>query len=272
MLKRNIRFVIIFISMIVIYAVMMSSISFMKNDRDSAPSISFDQDVIEVSVGDGDDILLKGVQANDEEDGNISDKVFIYNMSAFDQNMSRTVTYAVFDSKDQMSTATRYLKYSDYTKPRFSSSKPLMNMATNSDKSKIDIKASSVVDGDITNKVSVSAQTVDDVAVYTFSVTDSTGMTSTLVVNDELNLKGILTNVDINLNEYIIYVEKGTELKLRSYIKDVKTSLGTQSDLKYDVNIESNYNPNEEGVYEAKYTLNRSNGDYGVTKLIIVVE
>ena len=43
-------------------------------------------------------------------------------------------------------------------------------------------------------------------------------------------------------------------------------------DLIESVEIESNLNPNKPGVYEAVYTLNRSNGDYGTTKMYVIVE
>ena len=79
-------------------------------------------------------------------------------------------------------------------------------------------------------------------------------------------------NLSIELNEYIIYVDKGTALNFRSYISNVKTSIGYQSDLISDVMIETNYDSTKAGVYEVVYTLNRVNGDYGAMKMFVIVE
>lgn len=266
----------IFIGINVIYVLFLGVNFVLNRNTSEAPVISFDTNEITVSVKDGEDELLKGVYANDKEDGDLSDHVFIYGMSSFDEKQNRSITYAVFDSDNRMVTATRTLKYSDYVSPRFSSTKPLINMSlnglVNSNEAQT-ISASSVVDGDISNKVSVVKVEDDHNMIYKYSVTDSTGTTSTLEVSEKLSLNNLFnSNIDIELKNYILYVKQGKELNMRSYLKNINTTLGKQNSLKEYVHIETNYNSQKPGVYETRYTLSRSNGDYGMSKLIIIVE
>lgn len=76
----------------------------------SKPSISAPQDVLEVSVKDKEDVLLEDVTAEDAEDGNLNTSVFVESISPFDEEQCRTVTYAVFDSDDNLSQTTRQIK------------------------------------------------------------------------------------------------------------------------------------------------------------------
>lgn len=279
MLDKNKKFIIVFVCMNLIYLGFIIGNKLFDRAYGEKPVISFNSDIITVSVKDKEDILLQGVSAKDKEDGNISDGVFIYGISAFDNSNTRTITYAVFDSDNQMVTSSRKMKYKDYVAPRFSATQPLSNLSlgtmmnSNNKQDTSYIHARSSVDGDISNKISVSQVEDGTNMIYKYSVTDSTGTSSSFEVSEKLNLNSILNNnIDIELKKYIVYVKKGTVLNTRSYIKNVVTGLGKQNELKASVDIETNYNPSLEGVYEVRYTLNRSNGDYGVTKLIVIVE
>ena len=243
------------------------------------PVITFNKDLVTISVKDDLKVLLKGVQAIDEEDGDISKNIFIYDISMFDENNERTVTYGVFDSDNQMTITSRKFKYKDYTSPKFSASKPLsglMNTITSSlggsTNEILPIQAVSSVDGDISSKISKTKSETEESVVYVYSVTDSTGTTETLTVSESINLKELFTNVSIELKNYIIYVKKGSSVDYRSYIDNVKTSIGYQKDLIESVTVESNLDSSKHGVYEVVYTLNRSNGDYGTTKMYVIVE
>ena len=116
--KKNIKYGFILIVLIALYIAFIVMTGFL-GDKGKEPEITAPSSVLEVSVEDKEAVLLKGIKANDDEDGNISDKVFIESISAFDDNKQRTVTYAVFDSDDHLVRTTRQIKYSDYTAPVF---------------------------------------------------------------------------------------------------------------------------------------------------------
>lgn len=274
MSKKNRVFLLMLVIINVLYFAFIGITKLFNVQSNNLPIISFNNDLVTISVKDDLNTLFKGVSAIDEEDGDISENVFIYDISMFDENNERTVTYGVFDSDNQMMIASRKFKYKDYTSPKFSSSKPLFSMKSEltSTYSVSSLIANSCVDGDITNKISVTQNQAEDSVIYVYSVTDSTGTTETLTVTESINLKELFTNISIELKDYIVYVKKGSSVDFRSYISNVKTSIGYQEDLIYSVDIESNLDSSKPGVYEVVYTLNRSNGDYGTTKMYVIVE
>lgn len=279
MSKKNRVFLILLVIINLCYFGFIGIITITNKETSNLPVISFNKDIVTISVKDDLKELLKGVSAVDEEDGDITNNIFIYDIAMFDENNERMVTYGVFDSDNQMMTATRKFKYKDYTVPRFSSHKPLSNQAISgfvssltSENDNGSILAYSSVDGDISNKISKIQSESEGKMIYVYSVTDSTGTTATFEISESLNLKELFTNITIELSDYIVYVKKGSTVDFRSYINNVKTSIGYQKDLIDSVTVESNLNVNKPGVYEVVYTLNRSNGDYGTTKMYVIVE
>lgn len=271
--KRNQIFIILFVCMNLLYVGFVYFFKEKEKDSSELPEIILNEELITLKVNDDETRLLDGIEAIDNEDGNITHQVFVYGISPFDDEGYRTVTYAVFDSDDQMALATRKLQYEDYTAPKFSSQRPLVNLSlsSSSDDSSY-MQAYSSVDGNISNRISMSKVERENKVIYRYSVTDSTGTTSTLEISDEINLKALYTNIEIELSEYILYVSEGQTLSFANYIENINTSLGEQNELMGDVEIETNYNADSKGVYEVKYTLNRSNGDYGISKMLVIVE
>lgn len=272
MSKKNRLFISLLIGMNVLYFGFICGMNIYKSSSSKLPEIVFDNDIISLSVNATVDDLLSGVSAMDTEDGDISSDVFVYGVSSFNENMERTVTYGVFDSDNQIVKASRKMVYTDYEAPKFSSNKPLVNLSLLSTDDTSYMSATSLVDGNISNKITITKSERDNRLVYRYSVADSTGTTSSFEIADEVNIKGIYANIEIELSDYILYVKKGTSLNFRNYLKGVKTSLGNQDSLMNDVHIESNYKADVPGVYEVKYTLNRTNGDYGISKMLIIVE
>lgn len=278
MSKKNRVFLMMLVVINICYLGFVGITKLLDIQSSNLPVITFNNELVTISVKDDLKVLLKGVSAMDEEDGDITKNIFIYDVSMFDENNQRTVTYGVFDSDNQMTISSRKFKYKDYTAPKFSSSKPLsglMNVITSTGGSNNEvgsIQAFSSVDGDISSKISKTQSENNDSVVYVYSVTDSTGTTETLTVTESINFKELFTNISIELKDYIVYVKKGSSVNYRSYISNIKTSIGYQKDLIDSVEIESNLNSNKAGVYEVVYTLNRSNGDYGTTKMYVIVE
>lgn len=281
MTKKTIWFIVLFtIVHAIYYGVVYYTRHYMTVDN-YAPTITFEEELIEIELLYDEngyinsealqEAMMAGVSASDIEDGDLTNNVFIHGISTFDQDNVRTITYGVFDSGDQMITATRKLKYTNYTAPEFNSTKALINLSMSSS-SETYMTARSSVDGDITNKISMNTTEKNGVMIYTYSATDSTGTTIHLQVTEEINLLSLLNNISIELNDYILYLNVGDEFNPRDYIDTVKTSLGNQDELISEVIIETNCNTDSAGQYEAKYTINRANGEYGVSKMIIIVE
>lgn len=271
-MSKTIKFLFVIACLIIIYG---AFLMFSERDLDTgaAPELQVPDNVLKISVEDKEDDLLKGVKASDAEDGDITSKVFIESISAFDENQQRTVTYAVFDEDDNITRATRQIAYTDYEAPEINIKKALFIYYLDSTEQLKDyVSASSVVDGDLSSQISVesSAYNQDDEFYVTYSVMDSCGTTTTFKTKATwLNYE---PNIDIQLSDYLIRVEKGETIYPRSYIDEIEDLGVTNESLRSDVEITDNYDSSKEGTYEFIYRINRSNGDYGITRLVVIVE
>ena len=200
------------LSIIVIIGLYVSFVFFVgkREKTDTKPVITAPNEVLQISVYDQESVLLAGVEATDDEDGDLTDQVFIENISTFDAEQCRTVTYAVFDSSDNLSRTTRQIQYTDYQAPEFSVNQGLYYYLLYSlDALKDYVSASSIVDGDISSQISVDRYSNENGNYdVTYSVIDSCGTRTTLTLKiDELKKE---TNLEILLSDYLIRVDSGS--------------------------------------------------------------
>ena len=236
------------------------------------PIIQLVEEVLTVSVSDDETILLKNIVASDLEDGDLTNKIVVDSISKFDENKERTVTYVVFDSDDNMTKAKRKIKYSDYEAPMIDLEKPLVfYYVGNNNEFKNFLGATSKLDGDLSSKIVIDRRyCIVNQCYIDVSVMDSTGTkTEQTFKTDELN---IIPNVTFELTDYLLYVPVGTEINPWSYIKKIE-SMGINLTYQTDrIEIQNNYNSSKPGMYEFIYRYTGSAGDYGIAKLVIIVE
>lgn len=255
----------------VIYAAFLFIVEF-DVSKGGVPELKLPEEVLTISIEDSEKALLKGATAYDKEDGNITSKIFVKEMSPFNKNQERTVTYAVFDRDDQIAEGTRQIKYRDYKPPVFGIKKPLVYPYINSkEELKAFVSATSYVDGDISPKISVDKTFTKGNRSYAeFSVEDSCGGTSSIRLKlDKLMFK---PSIDIKLKEYLIRVEKGTEIDPVEYLTKIEFMGMSYDSLYSKVEIQSDYNPDKPGTYEFIYRINLTATDFGVSKLVVIVE
>ena len=270
-MRKRLQYVIVLLIICCAYA----AVLIFTQERQSsgnAPQISAPQEVLEVSVQDDEETLLAGVSASDEEDGELSEDVFIESMSEFDEENCRTVTYAVFDSDDNLSRATRRIRYSDYEAPRITLNQALCISYNDYNVQLQDyVGAASSVDGDLSAKVSVGSESQGDDGYYaTFSVMDSCGTTSSLHLRIDTLWDD--PSMTIELSDYLIYVERGTDIDPQDYIERVSDRGIEDDDLIDEVTVQDDYDADKEGTYEFIYRVERASGEYGITKLVVVVQ
>lgn len=241
-------------------------------ENGSLPVIEVPEEELVLSVSHTEPDLLKGVRATDKEDGDISSKVFVENISEFDEQGKRTITYAVFDDDDQIAYASRKLRYTDYEGPKMYLKMPLLSYGPQFENivNKY-IRVYSELDGDISSQAVMEDFEDEDQNHYLiFSVKDSCGAEQTLKL--KMDQVKSAPNINIKLTDYLIYVEKGTEIDPVEYIDNIQL-MGVDYKEGYDlVKIQTDYNPDKKGIYEFFYTIKEKNGDYGITKLVVVVE
>ena len=119
------------------------------------PEITCDSDTLSISVESEDSELLKGVKAEDNRDGNLTDSVRVSSMSNFTEPGKRTITYAVFDKANNAATMERTLEYTDYISPKITLTEPLrFDISDMEDASLTEhMKAEDCLDGDITSQI-----------------------------------------------------------------------------------------------------------------------
>lgn len=270
-MKKWVRFLIGIVLLCVIYFGFLFVVD-RRQSTGSAPTFQVPTSILTASVHDDEAKLIEGIKATDQEDGDLSSHIFVESMSGFNENNCRTVTFGVFDSDDNLTRATRIIQYSDYEKPIINLESSLCYLSLHdNDGFKQFVSAESCVDGDITSKINVNNRYEKNGKEYiTFSITDSCGSTTKLTLKaDQLKEK---PNIDIILSEYLIRVPEGTRIDPLNYIESISGNGMTERALRNQLQIINDYNSNEKGMYEYIYRIDMANGDYGYTKLVVIVE
>lgn len=277
---------------IAIYAALFVAIAlfllYILNDRrsryDLAPVISCTSDKLYISVNASEEELLRGVVATDAEDGDITDSITIESISQFTERGTRRITYTAFDSYNHVATASRTLIYIDYEPTRFELVAPLEFNYTSASINPLScIRAYDCIDGDISDRISVTPLDSNDVMssmgshAVQFKVVNSCGDTATLDVDIIIDDKTYTEEryiPAIELSEYLVYLEPGQLLDAKSYVKSV-TVLGSTHDIdEYGMeNItidDSKLNISEPGLYSVVFTTERESYIGSATLLVEV--
>lgn len=213
------------------------------------PVITCDTDVVEVRVGASDSTLLEGVTASDNRDGDLTDTVMIKGVSQLITADTAKVTYIVFDSSNNMATASRTVRYTNYEKPRFSLETPLIFLAGGKVQLLDRLHAIDVIDGDLSDSIRVTTQNVNaaEAGIYTVTVqvTNSLGDVESLPLKVEVIGAGNV-NPAVRLSEYIVYLQAGARFSPADHII-APADPGA-------VEIDSDVTTSTPGVYEVSYT------------------
>lgn len=245
---------------------------------------------ITVSVNDEEAVLLDGLTASDNRDGDLTDDIRIASMSNFITDHKRTVRYVVFDRANLAGTFERTIQYSDYTAPRIHLSAPLRFKAGEEEEALYGaLTAEDPIDGDITQNIRViSTDYYYDTSVeeyaYTLQVSSSAGTVCSVPVTVTVMDSSSLTEREKYyplLSEYIFYTSKDTAISPENYIIGLEHN---ESELLYeedeelraatfeDITVSTDANYAEPGVYTVEYSYMSKDGTMAVTKAYIVVE
>lgn len=288
---RRVRFTIIIVFVLSVIAFIAYNIFSRMVEDNEPPVITCDSDTISVSVEDDESALLKGMTAEDNRDGDLTDSIRVSSMTNFTEPGKRTVTYAVFDNANLAATYTRNLEYTDYTSPTIELSEPLrfsledisdMNIAEN-------MTAQDCLDGDITSQIratfndSMYIAQAGDYGV-TVQVSNSAGDTCSVLlsvtVTDPSNDNEREKYYPL-LSEYIAYTDVGKSLNLENLIigldRNGSEYLFEEEDEDFlpgergDVEISGDVDYETAGTYTVDYTFTTEDGVSATTKLAVVV-
>lgn len=250
-----------------------------------APEIKIEEGVLTLSVDDGEDVLLTGVTARDDKDGDVTDSLIVESVYGISEDGSVTVRYAAFDSAGNVATAERTVVYGDYESPVITLDGALVFEYGSTFDVFDHVGAIDVFDGDVTRRVKATmlseGVTVSEEGTHEvqFRVTNSVGDSVQLVLPVEVYPDDAY-NATLTLAEWLVYVPAGTEFDANKYptlFKTVyeETSLAEGLPDGIELIVESDVDVNVPGVYTVKYkAIKDVNGRsyVGYTKLIVVVE
>lgn len=232
------------------------------------PVITLDSDSITVSVEDGRDALLRGVTASDAKDGDLTGQIIVSGVSKLISNNTAKVSYMVFDKAGNMASATRYVVYSDYHRPRFMLITPLVYSLGETVSITGRLQAQDAVDGDITSSIRVLSSDIisstEGVYNLTLQVINSLGDTAQVTLPVTIRAEADVDSA-VKLRRYLVYVGLGDNFEPRNYIESV--SAGSVS----DVRIDSNVDTQSAGCYLVTYTVT-SGGRSSSALMTVVVE
>lgn len=237
------------------------------------PVITVESELLEVPLGADTSALLEGVSAYDEKDGDLTDKVIVESLSNFIGDGICKATYAVCDSDNHVSTATRRISYIGYHAPRFVLNRSICFSVYESVDVASAVEAQDCIDGDITKNIVLTSDDYSGAATGVFSVKasvnnskgDSSLVTLPLIIEDRS-----MSAPQITLKSYLVYTKTGAPVELEPYMTEAVDSAGES--VADTLRVETNADYSKPGVYTAHYYVTDKSGNIGHTVLVIIVE
>ena len=235
------------------------------------PAIKNSAEVLNISVQDPPEAIFQGLTATDATDGDLTDQIMVSSVSHFLEPGTVSVKYVVFDSHNNSATLTRKVHYTDYTPPVFSLEKaPIYTVGSSFDL--LDhVKVTDCIDGDISHKIRVISNMVNNYSVGQYPVvleaSNSCGDTAQITLWVSYQSKA--PSAFIHLHQYIVYLTAGEEFDPHRWITSVTDRDANPLNTK-KVEILGNLDVNTPGTYQLVYSY--SDGKFtGQSALTIVV-
>lgn len=250
------------------------------NTDTQAPQIRIETENLRLSVNDPEDVLLQGLRAEDDRDGDVTDSLIVESVKLMDVSGRIRVSYAALDAAGNVAKIEREAQYTDYISPRFALESPLViSDADNFDLLEM-IKARDVIDGDISHRIRMtnlngySPSTGGSYDVL-FRVTNSLGDTVQVQIPVEILPRNAHYN-ELALTEYLIYLPVGSEFAAEDYLKELVSAMDVVSlenglPEGYSLKTEGDVDTKVPGVYVLDYQVSDSVYIWE-SRLIVVVE
>lgn len=261
-------------------------LTWIHNNLDTTgPVITISEELLEISVQDPQEVLLEGITAVDDRDGDVTSQILVESIYGITEDHRTTVTYAAFDRSGNVSKIQRQVRYTDYESPKFEMY-GTMCFAGGSGFDLLEyVGAKDVIEGDIRRRVRATlvsdTKSINNVGshVVRFQVTNSLGDTVEADIPVEV-YDPEWYSASVGLKEYLVYLKQGDSFEPKSYL-DVFDVRGDDIDIRHGIpndiycNIESNVNTKVPGIYEVTYTLSKNVNLMtfsGQAVLIVIVE
>ncbi len=220
----------------------------------NVPVITADSDAIEVPVEYTQEDLLQGMQAYDEEDGDLTSDIMIGEFTPFFATGKCNLNYIVFDSANQPGVYRREITFLGYEPPRFTLSRPLVFRAGETDTAYDLIGAQDMLDGDVSDMVRLIGENVSYLVAGDGTI--EVEVSNSLGDSSQLKLPVHVIAADraaLNLSTPIVYIKTGDSFNPDTY-KEGITDADGEPLTSSEITARSDVNTQEPGVYEVHYT------------------
>ncbi len=238
----------------------------------TVPVITVEEEMLDVSLKADDAEMLKGITAYDEKDGDITSNVIIESVSKFTEKGVAVVTYAVCDNDNHVASAKRKIRFKDYTKPYFVVNNSLVfGLGEDVDLSSA-ISAYDCIDGDISDRVIITATDYETnkVGVFKISVKATNSMGDTIYMDLPVYVEQkSVAAPEVKLKEYLVHTKVGEDY---DFVENILASQDQNGQHLSNVIIDTNFDMNNPGEYQAHYYTTDSKNREGHSILTIIVE
>lgn len=283
-MKRNGLLIVLLIICLLLFGAYLTYDRIISDNTPPQITITEGEQLLRLSVHDDRQLLLQGVSAQDDRDGDVTKWVIVESLDQLNEEDQVVITYAAFDRSGNVSKAQRTVQFTDYTGPRFTLEQPLVFTPNGWVNLLPSVGAEDALDGEIRHRVKVTMldeTSISDEGVHQvmFRVTNSLGDTEELVVGVEVYPNGKY-NATLTLTDYILYLPLGAKFSPEDYLDSFTVygqTVSLQNNIPADLQVqtEGKVNTGVAGVYPVAYTVSRERGNQlsvGYSKLIVVVE
>ena len=270
---RYLRLAIILI-FIVACAILCWTIYSLSQRDTTAPQITDSVGDLHLSVTENADALMQGLQATDNLDGDLTDRILVERVSRFSQPGVCQISYVVFDNSNNFCRYERTVTYDDYVSPRLKLDQPLMYHMGEQIAIMDRIRLYDCLDGDITHKLKLETSNVPDdtTGVYEIELHATNNYGDRIYAKIPLNIGTYSMDApQIQLKQYLAYVKAGDDFAPLAYIESVKDRTGTPIS-KDQVKVLSQVDLSKPGGGQICFEVTDQRGGTGLTYLTVIVE
>ena len=201
----------------------------------NGPEISVPQEEITYVAGTDTSVLLNGVTAQDDRDGDVTDTVTIESIIPNANQTGASVVYVAKDSKNNVTKETRTILYSTDANQAAAQAAAEQVAADQA-------AAEQAAQGDAAGE---SAQTTDDGAAQ----------------NEAAIAALSAESPRFYLTQYSVELERGAELNELSYVQDISDDEDSRDELYQGIRISGEVDTNTPGEYTLEYHVVDSDGN-----------
>lgn len=240
------------ISYIIIILLMISVITFATKDR-NAPKITFSKDVLTYTEGEDTKILLQGVKANDNEDGNVTGTITIESVRVLASGKKASVTYAARDSKNNITKASRIVRYQAAEQVPEQSDEETNTEGTTSE--------------EVINDESPASNTEEDASDTSTESNNSeeAGQEEEATEDEPLVSTGAPI---IRLNTDFVVIPVGSAFNYMNYVAE---AVDDKDDPWRRIRIRGDYSTKTPGEYKLRYSITDSDGNTSNVEILTLV-